>query len=180
MATTHVPMTAEQFDAMPAVEDGLRYELLDGELIEVSAASWKHNVIAAFLMTFLNGFLLRNPIAVVAQNSEFAIGRHRLQPDVAILSKDKSDRVGEGRTPIRELPGIAVEIVSPSESAVELERKIAVYLEGGVKEIWAIYSATEHLFVHTKSGAKLFDRDAVIETPILPGWSLKVSEIFRN
>ena len=180
MATTHVSMTAEQFDALPAADEGPRYELLDGDLIEVSGASWKHNVIAGLLITFLNNFLLRNRFAAVSQDSEFAIGGSRLQPDVAVLSKEKLDRIGEGRSPIREVPEITVEIASPSESAIQLERKIALYLEGGVSEVWVIYPDTQHLFVHTTSGAKLFDRHAVLETSLLPGWSLQVSEIFRD
>ena len=78
------------------------------------------------------------------------------------------------------LPDLVVEIASPSESAIEMERKIAAYLKAGVNEVWAIYPDTQHLFVHTTSGAKLFDRDAVLETSVLPDWSLRMSEIFRD
>lgn len=93
---------------------------------------------------------------------------------------ERYKRAGEGRRPVRELPEIAVEIVSPSDSAARMERKIAAYLRAGVREVWVIYQETEHLYVHTTAGVRLVDRDADLETPVLPGWSLKVGEIFRD
>ncbi len=45
-------MTAEQFDALPE-EEGRKWELLDGELIEVSSATPEHNLILARLFALL-------------------------------------------------------------------------------------------------------------------------------
>jgi Uma2 family endonuclease len=45
-------MTAEQFDALPE-EEGRKWELLDGELIEVSSATPEHNFILARLFALL-------------------------------------------------------------------------------------------------------------------------------
>jgi Uma2 family endonuclease len=61
-----------------------------------------------------------------------------------------------------------------------MERKIAAYLEAGVNEVWTLYPDTRHLFVHTISGARLFDRSAVLETVLLPGWSLRIGDVFRD
>jgi len=63
-------MTAEQFDALPVMEDGPDYELLDGELIEVSSASLRHNRIVGLLSYYLNHFLLQNQWGIVAADSE--------------------------------------------------------------------------------------------------------------
>lgn len=172
-------MTAEQFDALPG-EEGINYELLDGELIEVPTASLRHNRIAGLLTTFLNNFLLQNPLAIVAPETEFGLGENRLQPDVAVVAMEKYKRAGEGRSPVREVPEIAVEIVSPSESAIDVERKTAAYLRGRVREVWVIYQETEHIYVYTIAGVRLLDREAILETPVLPGWSLRVGEIFRD
>jgi hypothetical protein len=73
-----------------------------------------------------------------------------------------------------------IEIPAPSESAARMERTFAAYLEAGVSEVWVIYPDTRHLFVHTTSGARLCGRHAVLDTPLLPGWSLQVNEIFRD
>lgn len=54
---TRTLMTAEQFDQLP--EEETRYELLDGELIEVPSATLGHNVIQAILLTSLMNFLLQ-------------------------------------------------------------------------------------------------------------------------
>ena len=179
MATTHVLMRPEQFDALPERE-GLHYELLDGELIEVPSASARHNYIAGLLTYKLNHFLVPNRLAVVLPETEFAVGVNRLRPDIAVMSKAKFELIGEGRSPVPELPEIAVEIASPSESAPEMERKVAVYLEAGVTEVWVVYPRTRHLFAHTNAGARLVDREGVLTTDVLPGWSLRVGEIFSN
>ena len=173
-------MTTEQFDALPAEVEGCHYELLDGELIEVPSASGRHNYSAGRLTTFLNVFIFRTKLAAVLPETEFAVGENRLRPDIAILSKTKFERMGEGTSPVRELPDIAIEIASPSESASAMERKVTAYLEAGVGEVWVIYPRTEHLFVHTIAGTRMIDRSGSLETPMLPGWSLEVGAIFRD
>ena len=50
-------MTAEQFDALPE-EEGRKWELLDGELIEVSSATPEHNYILAQLLSLLQTFVI--------------------------------------------------------------------------------------------------------------------------
>ncbi len=49
-------MTAEQFDALPE-EEGRKWELLDGELIEVSSATPEHNLILGRLFALLYSFV---------------------------------------------------------------------------------------------------------------------------
>jgi Uma2 family endonuclease len=77
------------------------------------------------------------------------------------------------------MPDIAVEIVSPSESASALERKVDAYLAGGIAEVWVVYPATRHVFVHTGGGIrKLADAEA-LASPLLPGWSLPVRNLIE-
>jgi Uma2 family endonuclease len=91
---------------------------------------------------------------------------------------EKWDRSGKG-VPLPEPPDIAIEIISPSESAITVDEKVESYLAAGVQEVWTLYQSTGHLFIHTLKGVRRLDRDSVIETPLVPGWSLAMSDLLR-
>jgi Uma2 family endonuclease len=57
-------MTAEQFDALPE-EEGRKWELLDGELIEGSSATPRHNRILMRLSGRLDEFAEANRLGAV-------------------------------------------------------------------------------------------------------------------
>ena len=72
-------MTAEQFDALPE-EECRKWELLDGELIEVSSATPKHNRILARLLRLLDNFAEARKLGAVLPETDLAVranGPHR-------------------------------------------------------------------------------------------------------
>jgi Uma2 family endonuclease len=179
MATLIAPITPAEFEVLES-PDGREYELLNGEMIEMPSASGSHN----FLLGVLTGALapwLRNQLAGAAiPDTEFRIGENRLRPDLAIVLAARWKRIAASPVPLPEPPDIAVEIVSHWESAITLEQKIAAYLNAGVQEVWELYHETEHLFIHTAEGVRRLDSSSAIETPLLPGWSLPMSEFLRK
>ncbi len=97
------------------------------------------------------------------------MGDNRFQPDVAVISLERWKRIGSMSAPIPEPPDIAIEVVSPSESAFLLDQKVTAYLLAGVQEVWVLYHSTEHLFIHTADQVRRLDLEGTIETPLLPG-----------
>jgi len=178
MATITVPVTPAEFDLMDP-EDG-RFELLNGEVIEMASASGPHNFLAGKLERSLGSWLEANEFGAVIHETEFRIGENRFRPDLAIILMDRWQRIGGDKAPLPEPPEIAIEVISPSESASVLEEKIAAYLGAGVREVWELYSSTEHLFIHTSDGIRRLDRDDTIETPVIPGWSMPIRELLRK
>ncbi|MBV6431116.1 MAG: hypothetical protein IANPNBLG_01238 [Bryobacteraceae bacterium] len=178
MATTSL-MTAEQFDKLPP-EEGLRYELLHGEMVEMSSANPVHNLIQAILTAALAGFLLERRLGVVLPDTEFDFGESRLRPDLSYLPEERWARMDHFKVPVSEMPAIAVEIVSPSESAYAVDKKTGIYLQAGISEVWVIYPETKHLYVHTASEVRHLTSAAVMESPLLPGWSLPVGDLFSR
>jgi Uma2 family endonuclease len=175
---THTLMTAEQFDALPQ-EEGRRWELLDGELIEMSMATARHNLIQLRLGAAMLAWLEKDDLGAALTTTEFAFQENRFQPDVAVLLKEKWTQADQNRGLLLVIPDITVEIVSPSESARNLDRKIRTYRTCGVSEVWIIYHEAKHMYVHAASGIReLFDTDN-LETPLLPGWSLPLASLFR-
>jgi Uma2 family endonuclease len=151
---THTLMTAEQFDQLPE-EEGRRYELLDGELIEMPSANLEHNLILKNGLFELEGFFRRTEIGTVVPEMEFAFGDDRFRPDLAVLLADKLKQASLKRVPLTVVPDIVLEIVSPSESAINLDRKVRVYLQAGVAEVWVIYPDGQHMLCaqHRKRAA---------------------------
>lgn len=170
-------MTAAQFDQIP-YEKGQRQELLDGELIEMPSATPEHNYIAAQLSWHLVSFMAAHSYGCVIPETEFATGPERRQrPDLAVLSSEAWQRMDRRRVPAVEMPLIAVEVVSPSESASILNRKINAYIEVGVKEVWIIYPDTKQIRVFGSKTYRNYEVDETLETPVLPGFSVAVSDL---
>jgi Uma2 family endonuclease len=175
---THTLMTAEQFDQLP-VEEGRKYELLDGELIEVASATAKHNIILSTLTIDVGGYLKERKLGICFCDTEFAMGvNQRLRPDLVIMLNATWKKVDEDRLPLVIMPEIAVEIVSPSEAAVELDRKMIAYLEAGVQEVWVIYPSSRHVIMKSATAIRDLGGNARLESPLLPGWSMQVSDLF--
>ena len=173
-------MTAERYDALPR-EEGRNWELLDGELIEVSSATPRHNRILAQLTTLLNAFANARQLGAVLPETDLAVRKDsRLRPDFCFFSTKTWSKVDIDRVPIAQTPEIAVEIISPSESATTIQRKVEAYLAWGIAEIWLIYPETKTLMLHTSIGAQRFSEGALLTSAHVPGWQLQIAVLFEK
>src|SRR5580704_17707976 len=101
-------MTAEPFDALPE-EEGRKWELLDGELIEVSSATPEHNRILMRLAFLLYSFAELKKLGVVLPETDLAVRRNtRLRPDLGFFSDETWRSVDLKRVPVVQTPDIAI------------------------------------------------------------------------
>ena len=179
MATQpHTLVTAEQFYELPQ-EEGREFELLDGEVIEMSSATYKHNLIVIRLASLLDSALRGRGEAV--GNTDFSDDRYTtLRPDLAILLGEKCPLVDLEKLPVTVPPDIVVEVISPSESALRVDRRIAAYLRFGVQEVWIIIPQTQLIYSHTESAVKRHRPGETLQTPLLPNWSVEVNQLFQR
>jgi Uma2 family endonuclease len=177
---TQTLMTAEEFDRLPYEREGPRFELLNGELIEMSTATYLHNRIIAKLVSRLDVYLEKHGTGFVVPNTGFALNPEtRVAPDLALLWPDRRAQIDLTRVPLPIAPNIAIEVVSPSESARNLDRRVEVFLQAGTEEVWVIYPESKHILVYTPELIRRVSVTQILETPTLPGWSLRVSELFE-
>lgn len=173
-------MTAEQFDALPE-EEGRKWELLDGELIEVSSATPKHNRIVGRLFKNLDNFAERNGLGAALLETDLAVRANtRLRPDFGFFSAETWATVDLERVPVEQTPDIAVEVISPSETATTIHRKVDAYLKWGVQEVWLIDPEIRTLFVHTLVGAQRLSEGATLTSEFVPGWRVQISDLFEK
>ena len=93
-----------------------------------------------------------------------------LRPDVSLTHPDQpADRFYLGA------PLIAFEVVSASETAADLEEKVAEYLANGAAEAWLIYPRKGRAWVYDASGAARLEIRSIHTVPPLntPGRGVK-------
>jgi Uma2 family endonuclease len=111
-----------------------KVELNEKGAIEVSPPSSRHAFLQAFVARELHRFR-PDGSTFTKLGIETQIGV-RL-PDVAWASADFIARHGMP-TPFPNAPEICVEVLSPSNTAPEINEKVAAYLEAGAVEAWLV------------------------------------------
>ena len=101
----------------------------------------------------------------------------RLRPDLAFFSSETWAEADEERVPVVQTPDIAIEIISPSETATTINREVEACLKWGVQEVWLIEPEIRTLFVHTLVGPQRLSEGATLTSDFVPGWRVDVSDL---
>ncbi|MBA3946347.1 MAG: Uma2 family endonuclease [Herpetosiphonaceae bacterium] len=77
-------------------------------------------------------------------------------------------------------PDLAVEVVSPSESAQDINEKVRDYLAAGTQLMWVVYPRTRQVIVYGPSNAgRIYTvGDTLEHADVLPGFRCPVAELF--
>ncbi len=120
---------------------------------------------------------------VVAAETGFLIARNPdtvRAPDAAFISKRHVPPGGlpEGFFP--QAPDIAVEVLSPSDSHLDVEEKIEQWLQAGAALVWVVNPRGRSVTVY-RSGRDpriLRENDVLTGEEVCAGFSVKVAELF--
>lgn len=99
-------------------------------------------------------------------------------PDVSLFTDQQiQDSLTEANDPI---PAFVVEIISPTDVAGKVERKVLEYFEAGVQVVWHIYPDLRMVRVMTSSKVahSFFGEDTFDAAPVLPDLHLTVQDLF--
>lgn len=163
----------------------LRLELSEGELIVMSPASYKHGTTAAKFLRHIDTFVEEHDLGeTTAAETGFILfknpdGRDTVRaPDVGFVAKGRMpENFDDGYAPIA--PDLAVEVMSPNDSADEIEKKVQEYLSAGVRMVVVVYPATKSVTVHTPKGIRRITLDEAFDgEDVLPGFSLPLKKFF--
>jgi Uma2 family endonuclease len=180
MSAAKILMTAEEFDNYPFEEDK-RYELDEGEFIEMTRPAYRHNRVLMRLTLSLGNYFDRQRTgeALLSENLYALSPLTRRAPDIAVILGDRRKEL-EGAKVIPIVPDIAAEVLSPSETPRMILRKLRQYFEAGVKEVWLIDPESREVEIWT--GPQLPERelagDAAITSQLLPNFALPLQELF--
>ena len=184
MVTADKIVTAEELIRLP-MGMGKRYELVRGELKTMTPAGFEHGDIAAELGTRLRAYVRAKRLGAVPA----AETGYRLQsnpdtvraPDVSFVAKARVDKVGKMKGYFPGAPDLAVEVVSPDDTASEVKTKVSEYFEAGAKLVWIIYPDTREVVVFrsARESTVLSSQDTLDGGEVIPGFSCTVAELFE-
>jgi Uma2 family endonuclease len=176
--STQALTTIEQFSQMPS-DERVRFELVDGELIPVSSGTPVHNKIRDRLLIRIGIYLERNPLGEVLGETDYrTTGDTVRRPDVSFVTVERWQTVDESRIPVPFSPDIAIEVLSPSETAMDLNLKVQEYLASGAQEVWLIDAKTREVMIRTSDGARIVK--STLSSPLLPGFSISIAELLAS
>ncbi len=174
-------MTVEEFAQLP---DTGGLELDDGVVVEMKMggmSSW----IAGELHSRVRDFVRPNRLGwAFPQETAYEC----FPPTPSRVRKPDTSFVRAGRFPgevppegyITLVPDLAAEVVSPNDTAFEVERKIRQFRQAGVRLVWVIYSETRTARVFHAAGPNHdVDADGHLDgEDVLPGFRLRLAELF--
>jgi len=171
-------ITLEEFERLPG--DGVQHEISAGRLITMPPPHFSHAKVALSVLKALLRYLAAEHWEVIPE-AGYVLCSDPLtvrQPDLSVLSKKRFDTTKRGYC--TGAPELAIEVISPSDDEDEIKLKIAQYLQYGTIEVWVLYPTTRQVQVFRADGGStvLNASDTLDGGPVLPGFSIAVSDLF--
>ena len=182
MTASGVRYTVRDYMAMP--DDGLRYELIDGELLLMPTPTTNHQRVAFRLAFLLEWFMSTNPIGEVfiAPLDVVLSEEVVLQPDIMFISTERSHIIGNRN--VQGAPDLVIEVLSPSTERRDREQKSDKYFTFGVREYWIVDLAVQTIEVLI-GGSESFELSgkygpgSTFESATFAGLQIDVGSVFE-
>lgn len=173
-------MTVEEFEAFATLpENGdRRLEWIEGEIHEVVSNNLSSGV-GMRIAALVGAHIINNDLGIVTgADGGYKVGKGRYIPDFAFISRGKqADHSREAYNSIP--PDLVIEVISPSNSKKEIDKKTKHYLAVGAT-VWAVNPIDESIRVDVPGQAtRLLGLDDVLDGgAVLPGFAVSVRKIF--
>jgi Uma2 family endonuclease len=183
-ATLTKPVTADELLAMP--DDGMSYELVKGELQMAPPPGSEHGEVTMNLAGPLYQHVKKNDLGVVyAAETGFKLESDPdtvRAPDIAFVRQeliDQTDRIEGYRAGA---PDLVVEVLSPSDTFGKVEAKVSQWLEAGARMVWVVSPKLHTITVYRSLTdiMTLTEKDTLKGGDVVPGFSIKIAEIFES
>ncbi len=166
--------------------DGHRYEIVNGELIDMGNSGAKHGYVCSVLMILLGGYVHIQKLGAMFDSStafKMKSGNKR-SPDVSFMAKERLQGLDELPDGFLEgAPDLAVEILSPSNTVEEIHNKLVEYFDNGSRLVWVINPKEKYVLVYRSSEEPdrlLKSIDSLDGEEIVPGFSLPIGDLFQK
>jgi Uma2 family endonuclease len=155
-----------------------RFELIDGEIIEMSPSrtsnAEKGDLIAFAVRLFCKEHKL--PCHTTTGDGAYNINGHTVAPDFAYKPTPMSNEYPDPVPPL-----LAVEIISPTDKPIEIHKKRRIYIQAGIL-YWELYPEAESIDVYPPGKpAYTVGIDGTLDgEDVLPGFTLAVRDLFGD
>ena len=180
MATTTL-LTAEEFLAFP--ETLHKPELVQGEIVEMAPVGGYHGDTQRKLAMLMGLHVDQGDYGALVVELGFRLAADPdtvRAPDVSFISAEqlRTTPLSAGFYP--GYPDIAAEVVSPGDTATQLDAKVQDYLHAGTRLVWVVNPGTRGVAVHDPGGqVRVLGADDVLTGgTVLPDLRIHVSDLF--
>ncbi len=187
----HRLYTTEEFMNL-TLDEGKRYELVEGVIEEMSQAGVGHGIVSDNLYGELRAYVRANKLGRVLPPTSFDL---KLQPDkdtvrapdLSFIPANRTAQIGidtnNGAIPFP--PALAVEVLSPNDRPGELSKKLHEYQIAGWDLVWVISPEKRKVEVYrlkqaTKPAQILELEDRLEGEEVIPGFSIPVKVLFEE
>ena len=184
--TSTLRWTSADLESLP--DDGKRYEIIDGELFVSKQPHLYHQQTCGQIFSLLANWSAQSKLGqtIFAPGLIFA-DDDDVVPDVAWLTNARlAAALGEDGK-LHSAPDLVVEVLSPGPANQRRDReaKLKLYSRRGVLEYWIVDWSTRTIEVYRRQNAHLslfatLVRGDLLETPLLPGFSAPVDDLFAG
>jgi Uma2 family endonuclease len=183
MATTTRPaITADELLHMP--ENGVRYELVRGELYTMTPPGAEHGRVAATAGLLIGAHARKTGSGVTfAAETGFVLSRDPdtvRAPDAASVSKERTEKIGRTVKYWPEAPDLAVEVISPDDTYHEVQDKALEWLRAGTIAVLVLDPPKRTATVYRGQGdAHVHSAEDTLDlSDAVPGFEVAVAELF--
>jgi Uma2 family endonuclease len=178
-------LTVADLDLMP--DDENKYELIDGEIYMSRAPSLTHQYVVHNAQMAVGSYLATNPIGIVVPGPGVIFDDFNgVIPDIIFFRNERRAEIASGDR-LSGAPDLAVEIISPGAENRRRGRVLKLHLYGrfGVKEYWLVDLENRSVDVYQLRGegleldATFSGDDEMTSSSVLPGFRLKLTELFK-
>ncbi|HKS06782.1 MAG TPA: Uma2 family endonuclease [Gemmatimonadaceae bacterium] len=177
-------MTPAEFLEYPLPKESGDVELVRGEVRVTPAPGGPHGCAVTNFVVLLSGYVkARNLGRVFADGVGYELVRlpHTVRvPDASFVRAGRLPPEGVRAGFLRLAPDLAVEVLSPSDTAAALEEKVSDYFEAGTSLIWVADPVRRRVSAYAVDGRvrRLHETDVLDGGDVIPGFSCAVAEVF--
>ena len=169
---------------MDEQDDGYRCELIRGEVIKMSPTGGKHGVIAHRIGRLLGNWAEQQGIGLVfAAETGFKLATNPdtvRAADVALVLNERIPATGIPDSFWDGAPDLAVEVLSPNDSASDTLDKVRDYLAAGADQVWVAdpKSSTISVYRSLQDVQTLTVQETLEGAGAVAGFTCEVQELF--
>ncbi len=158
-------------------------ELVRGKLQDMTPPGEEHGEISVNTAALLITHVRRHKLGKVVVESGFYTQRNPdtvRAPDVSFFSQARLGPEGLPKGYGVIAPDLAVEVVSPNDTAQDVETRVLEMLAAGVKRVWVLFPGTRTVHVYAQGGhvRVLHDYDTLAGEDVVPDFECPVSDLF--
>lgn len=189
MADISLERTAVTLDDLMSLGSDARVEVINGVVVEMAPVGGLHHIYGGNLHYPIKTYVDERDLGIVfmdgllyLMNEDNRNLRGSFSPDISFIRRENIPASWNLSLPFPGVPDFAVEVISPSEKAVDIQSKISTYLERGTEQVWVLFPLSREIYQYRRdqNTARIYRGSEQIDCESLfPGLVLTLDTIFK-